>query len=79
MISHSYSFELLLYSFKHTTKDTQTIKPRIVKTGKDRHPIRKVNNTINLLETIKDASESSTEMDMSGYWYRPLNYIDHHH
>ncbi len=65
-------FELLLYSFKHTTKDTQTIKTKDSENWKGPSSIRKVNNTINLLETIKDASESSTEMDMSGYWYRPL-------
>lgn len=68
--THKYEitfFESLLYSYKHTTKDTEKIKTidGIIYEG----PINNINNlTIkNLFDVIYD-----NNIDLTGYWYRPL-------
>jgi hypothetical protein len=65
-------FELLFYSFRNNKKDVVEIKSKNF-SWKGPAQVRAVQNAVNLLDLIKDVADgSATGIDVTGYWFRPL-------
>jgi hypothetical protein len=64
-------FEQLLYSYKHTDKNTVSIPTKDAIDWNGPTQVKKTSSpTVNLLELITLASDS--DVDVTGYWSRPL-------
>ena len=65
-------FELLFYSYNNTKKTTIEIKSDNFPSWFGPDQIKTINNQVNLLDLIKEASETPKGVDITGFWSRPL-------
>lgn len=66
-------FELIFYSYTNRAKNTITIKSNNFPDWNGPDMIKPQSDELNILDLIKDASESTDGIEVTGFWSRPLH------